>query len=402
MKISYLLLGVGNKGGSLVLYNFMDNLVKRGHEVHAVFPDRNIKWEVGIWKEWLKQENSPLKKVLKFLKSKVVVFIPKRFLKYQKNRIDERSLRGLIENWENSDITVATFYLTAYVAYYFSDRTVPLYHMQHFEELFVQDKKERLIARNTYYLPLIKIANSTWLKNIMREHFNGKTYLVNPGINNVIFKPYKNPYDKYKNKNEWSILSYLDEEREWKGFDDAVSAVKIARAHFHKKGITLNWKVFGINPPSKKYETEFDYIGAIFNDDLAKLYSSSDLVLLTSWYESFPLPPIEAMACGSLIITTKYGTEDYVIDQENGLVAWPRKIDNIAEKIIYAIENPNECFKMVNNGLKTVEDYNWDKRTDILENVFFNSVKDYSFDQYKLFDALIKGNFDCAGEKDLS
>jgi hypothetical protein len=32
------------------------------------------------------------------------------------------------------------------------------------------------------------------------------------------------------------------------------------------------------------------------------------------------------MACGSLIITTKYGTEDYVIDQENGLVAWPRKL----------------------------------------------------------------------------
>jgi hypothetical protein len=78
-----------------------------------------------------------------------------------------------------------------------------------------------------------------------------------------------------------------------------------------------------------------------------------------------------------------------------------KKIENIAEKIIYAIENPDECFKMVNNGLKTVEAHNWEKRTDILEKVLFNSVKEYSFDQYKLFDDLSKGNLDCSGKNDL-
>lgn len=391
MKISYLLLGWGNKGGSLVLYNFMDNLVKRGHEVYAVFPDRNIEWEVGIWRKELENE-SQYTRILYRLKNNLLNLIPNSFLEYYKTRTDNGSLKGLIDNWQNSDITVATFYLTAYAAYYLSDRTVPLYHMQHFEELFVQDKKNRLIARNTYYLPLIKIANSTWLKKIMKENFNKKAFLVKPGIDLTIFKPYEKPQDKYNNKNEWTILSYLDEKREWKGFDDAVKAVKIAREHLKKKDIKLNWKVFGINPPSKKYETDFEYIGAIFNNDLAKLYSKTDLVLLTSWYESFPLPPIEAMACGSLIITTSYGTEDYVIDCRNGLVIRPRKIEDAAEKIIYAVENPNECLKMVKNGLKTAEEYNWEKCTDALEKVLLKSVEDYSFDRFKFFDLLIDGN----------
>ncbi|NYB51988.1 MAG: glycosyltransferase family 4 protein [Methanobacteriaceae archaeon] len=390
MKISYLLLGWGNKGGSIVLYNFMDNLVRRGHEVHAVFPDKNIKWEVGIWRYKLGTE-SENNNFLNFFKKNLFNIIPNSILEYYKSIIDKRNLNGLIDNWQTSDITVATFYLTAYAAYYLSDRTVPLYHMQHFEELFVSDKKNRLIARNTYYLPLIKIANSSWLKKIMKEKFNKEAYLVKPGIDLKIFKPYENPQNKYVYKNEWRILSYLDEKREWKGFNDAVKAVKIAREYLQEKGIKLRWEVFGIDPPSKKYETDFKYIGAIFNKDLAYLYSKTDIVLLTSWYESFPLPPIEAMACGSLIITTSFGTEDYVIDYQNGLVTMPRKILDIANKIIYAIENPNESLKMVKNGLKTAEEYDWESCTDVLEKVLTQSIENYSFDQFKFFDLLSEG-----------
>ncbi len=66
MKISYLMHGLGESGGSLVLYHSMDHLVDRGHEVYAVLPDGNLKWEKKIWKkqiEWSKTHGR-----VKFLK----------------------------------------------------------------------------------------------------------------------------------------------------------------------------------------------------------------------------------------------------------------------------------------------------------------------------------------------
>lgn len=397
MRISYLLFEFGKTGGPIVLYNFMDNLVKRGHEVYAVLPDKRIKWEVGIWKELLENE-TPNSKENSNSRLFNIFYSLKTAISQKKADIfnvdhDKNVLKGILNNWIESDVTISTFCLTAYIAYYLSDKTVPVYHMQHFEEIFYQTKKERLVARNTYFLPIIKLANSSWLKNILQKKFGQSSYLLNPGIDLSLFKVHKDIHEKYKPKKEWTIISYFDETREWKGFKDAVLAMRIAMDYFDKKDIKLKWKVFGIYPPFKEYDVPFEYVGRVFGDDLAKLYSQSDITLLTSWYESFPLPPIEAMACGSLVITTRYGSEDYVFNNKNGLVCMPRKESDIASKIIYAIENPDKCLEMVGNGLDTVQNYNWEKRTDVLEEILEEAVDNYSFEQLRLFDDLVKGDF---------
>lgn len=394
MKISYLIRSFGKTGGPIVLYNFMDNLVKREYEVYAVTPQDNIRWEVGLWKEILeKNESNGFKKRVKNnIISKLGGF---RELKKLKSHYSNfKHVKGIVNNWTKSDITIATFCTTAYAAYYLSDKTIPMYHMQHYEELFFQDKFYRLLARNTYKLPLIKIANSTWLKNLINKNFMEDSYLLNPGIDLDVFKPKSNYLDKYKNKNKWKIVSFFDEKREWKGFNDAVEAVKRARNILSSKGINLEWKVYGLHPPQREYDTEFQYVGAIFNDNLASLYSESDIVLLTSWYESFPLPPIEAMACGSLIISTQYGVEDYLIDGKNGLVTLPRRIDDIANKIVWSVENPYIVADMVKEGVKTASEYSWERRTDILENIFHQVVSKPRKINHRLFDDLVDGKFE--------
>ncbi|MBB6176100.1 glycosyltransferase involved in cell wall biosynthesis [Anoxybacillus tengchongensis] len=394
MRVSYLLYDFGKTGGSIVLYNFMDNLVKRGYEVYAVTPYGRYKWEIGMWKELIIQfSNDKLAK--KIVKNIIHPYMQNnkkaKRLKtvYQWNK----SVKGLINNWKQTDVTISTYCITAYAGFYLSDQTIPLYHMQHFEELFFQDRIQRLVARNTYKLPLIKISNSSWLRHIVKKYFNEESYLLNPGIDLGVFKEGKGYLEKYRTKKKWTIVSFFDEQREWKGFNDAVKAVKKARDILSSQGIEIIWKVFGLNPPTKSYETEFEYVGKLFNEQLSKLYQEADIVLLTSWYESFPLPPIEAMASGSLIISTQYGVEDYIIDGKNGLVTLPRKIEEIANKIVWAIQNPQEVQSLVINGVATAHDYSWDKRTDVLENILVEVTKNYKDTKYKLFDDLVYGRF---------
>ena len=54
---------------------------------------------------------------------------------------------------------------------------------------------------------------------------------------------------------------------------------------------------------------------------LAELYSSADIFLFTSYAESFGLPPLEAMACGTTVVTTDCkGNRDYAIGEYNCLI----------------------------------------------------------------------------------
>lgn len=371
--------GLGESGGSLVLYNFMDNLVERGHEVYAVLPNRNIKWKKGIWK----------KHIVKRPKFSIKGFLHHHLKGDVLDQSLEQFTSNLLKNWVESDITIATYCKTAYAAYQLSEKTVPLYHMQHLEELFFEDQKDHFMARNTYFLPLIRISNSQWLKSMLQKQFNQESQLLNPGIDLDTFHPYQDPTLKFVDKKEWTVVSFVDGNREWKGFDDAVKAVEMARETLSKQGIQLKWKTYGFHPKSSN--TEMDYVGLVYGDDLARLYSESDLVLLPSWYESFPLPPLEAMACGSLIITTRYGTEDYVIHGENGLVCPPRKPEQMANEMVFAINNPGRCREMVEKGLETAQEYSWDKRTDCLENILNDSLQNYDFNKFKELENLVKG-----------
>ncbi|GGL57223.1 hypothetical protein GCM10007968_21560 [Sporolactobacillus putidus] len=376
-----------------MLYNFMDILDARGYEVYAITPSESIKWEKGIWKERLNGNNK--RGIKNRIKSTVFSYLKKN------KKLDQLASwfkilnmnKKLIENWVESDITIATFSWTAYAADYLSNKTISIYHMQHFEELFFQDTTKRFFTRNTYNLPLYKISNSKWLQNLLKTKFNQDSYLLNPGIDLSIFNSKINYKDKYIEKKDWNFVSFFDEKREWKGFNDAAEAIKIARKNLEEKGYTINWNVFGLEPPAKEYDTQFHYCGKLFNEDLADLYKNSDIVLLTSWYESFPLPPIEAMACGSVVISTQYGVEDYLNSNVNGFVVEPRKIEAIAEKIIYAVMHPFQLQAIVERALDTVKNYEWEKRTDQLEKILSLIVKNHSFNKYKLIDDLVSGSF---------
>ncbi len=66
------------------------------------------------------------------------------------------------------------------------------------------------------------------------------------------------------------------------------------------------------------------FIGAVPQKDLPRYYSAADLMVVPSYYESFGLVAVEALACGTPVIATKVGGLQYIVqDGENGfLIPW--------------------------------------------------------------------------------
>lgn len=93
-------------------------------------------------------------------------------------------------------------------------------------------------------------------------------------------------------------------------------------------------------------------------NDIAKLLRENDLFILPSRHEGFGIALIEAMASGIPVIASNAdGPGEIIRHGENGLLFKSEDISDLAEKIIYAGERPEEIKRMAENASRDVWRY---------------------------------------------
>ena len=133
---------------------------------------------------------------------------------------------------------------------------------------------------------------------------------------------------------------------------------------------------------SKKLDVEkhikfAGFIGATFKKAL--YYRAADVFVHPSFLEMFPVVNLEAMACGVPIVASKVGGIPEVIQNgKNGLLVPPRDSNELANAIIYLLENEDVREKMGKNGRKKVEGYSWERVAKETEDVYNSVLENYS------------------------
>jgi len=360
MKINYTMFGTGLTGGVRVLLEVVNGLVGRGHEVTitSLGTENDHKW-------------FPLKAKVNYVDKttfrRLLDFGVKHGLRkiLNINIYPYLEIEKLAREIPDCDINVATFCFTAF-SVFASDKGVPFYHIQHYEPLFFDNSYLKKLAEETYYLPLNKIVNSTWLKSLMKEKYGYDLPVVNPAIDHNVFYP----REVEKNTKKFRILCFGKQTR-WKGFPEALEAMKIVM----KKRNDIEFIVYGVKRPSYKSEVPYKFIKSPSDEELARLYSSADVMICPSWYESFPLFPLEAMACGAPVVTTPYGTEDYAFHEENCLVVPPKDPKAIADAVLRLLEDEDLREKFKKEGPKTAKQFTWNKTVDKVEKLFKEALR---------------------------
>lgn len=396
LRINFILPPSNLSGGPLAIMEYANRLLKKGHDVSITT------YPTTFWPEKWEKNKSPFPwfkfegkyfyhtaSVLERLSAKIAV---KSYLGLGGNADDKRSmgLESFYWDWTvisyligcipECDINIATMWSTAYAAF-LSKKGKAVYFMQHYEEVFypIDDSMvlNRLGARMSYQLPIYKIANSSWLQNMILE----KCGQLVPFSNNALDLNDFQPMVKHSENDGIIRILTFSRPEEWKGFADTAAAM--AQIHF-EYGDRVEWHVFGQehefikpNSPDAPYVL---HIGLPFSE-LAKLYAQSDIVVCGSWYESFPLPPIEAMASGTAVVTTLNGMEDYCFDEKNCLAVKTRDIESFVTAIRRLIEDANLRARLAKAGLDTASNYDWDtavnRREQMLYDIFEGRV-DYN------------------------
>jgi len=131
------------------------------------------------------------------------------------------------------------------------------------------------------------------------------------------------------------------------------------------KGSTSDSKVMiaggDINFNKYKIKFPFENVGWISNDHiLARLYARS-IFVNTGINEALPMPPLEAMACKSAVITSRIpGSKEFVREGSNCLSFEPYSADDLNEKINMVLDDENLRYKISEGGFLTSKRYNWD------------------------------------------
>lgn len=100
--------------------------------------------------------------------------------------------------------------------------------------------------------------------------------------------------------------------------------------------------------------------GFIPTDDLALWYNSAELFVFPSVFEGFGLPVLEAMACGTPILTSNVSSLPEVA-QDAGLQLPPDDIEAWTDALHIAYEDSNWRKEASERGLQIAKTFTWDK-----------------------------------------
>ncbi|RXZ02212.1 glycosyltransferase family 4 protein [Fictibacillus sp. S7] len=111
------------------------------------------------------------------------------------------------------------------------------------------------------------------------------------------------------------------------------------------------------------------------------LYRGATMYVCGSIYESFCLPPLEAMACGCPVVTTgNKGSLEYAVHNENALICNLNDPEDMAKQIREIFSNPSLKEHLIKNGLVTASNYKWEIiMLDILD--YYKKIASYEVQQ---------------------
>lgn len=129
-----------------------------------------------------------------------------------------------------------------------------------------------------------------------------------------------------------------------------------------------------------KLENQVRFLGRVSELELITLYSLADVFAFPSFFEGFGMPPLEAMACGTPVITSNTSSLPEVAGDAAILVD-PHDTHAMAEAIIHVLEDEQLQEELRQKGYLQAQRYTWTRAADKMLSVYqklYKGVTDFS------------------------
>lgn len=324
MKLIFPNEALGMGGGARFVCQLANALADRGHQVEIVIPEEGaIAWPLHV----------TVTRVKKLSPSSI----------------------------PSGDFIIPNFFTTVMPAWQAQKGRVVRLSLG-YEPLWIKDDS----ARQTYLINAPIVCISEWQKLMILQGTGRESIVIHGGIDPAIFHPY--PKSSFQTGRK--TVFYIDRSPQYgysfKGAADfwkAILKLKDTVPPFNLHIVHPEPDPFEANIPCRVLKPEND-------SAMGRLYAEADLFVFTSYFEAFGLPPLEAMACKTAVVTTDCGgTRDYARNGENCLVTPPGDIDLLANAIRRLLFNDTERDKLAGAGYQLARTWTWERTAEQFERI---------------------------------
>lgn len=188
-------------------------------------------------------------------------------------------------------------------------------------------KKAFTSVKNLTIVPV-----SDWLADIVKESFlkNASIRVIHNGIDINIFKPVVSDLRKRFGitEDQKVVLGVASGWDERKGFSDFIKLANLAKYQIVMVGNIDTTVDASLLPSSIKHIKSTNN-----QQELAAFYSFADVFINPTYSDNFPTTNIEALACGTPVITYRTGGSPEAIDDNTGVIVEQGNIKALGKSI---------------------------------------------------------------------
>lgn len=266
-------------------------------------------------------------------------------------------------NWSNQKV-VATFWLTAYFVKALEQRYPGLegyYYIQDYEPWFYS-RPDCLPtireAENSYELGLKGVAKTAYLQDTVREQHKLEIARVTPGLARTVF---------YEGTQESSIgrptlTAYYRPRTPRRGGKETIEVLREVKRRVPEARLQLFGEDVELSP---ELDGVVESLGRLSQNDVAKLYRKSDVVMDLSYWHGFGRMGIESMASGAVpILSDSGGIHSYAEHEKNSFIVTLDNLSDAVEKTVRLLKDKQLRLQMRERGLKKVKEFSESRAVD--------------------------------------
>lgn len=367
MKIAILVSGFPPRqlaGTEIATYNIAKHLAKLGHEVHIITSlDEGLPKESAAEGFYIHRVRVIRKTILGFASFFINVFLVIRKV--------------------NPDLVHAqSIALAAYALMIKVMLKKPYVVYGRGSDIYLSSRFYSLLSRLTLMNAGAVIAQTNNMKGAMQEICERDIFVIPNGVNMDRFSRLSREESRSKLNIKGSdiILLFVGGLRSIKGVRYLVESMSIIKQE------SGNVRLLIIGDGKERQDLEklatklnlnecIHFVRQVPNEVIPEYMISSDLFILPSLSEGFPVTVLEAMAAGLPIVITRVGgMPEIVREGENGFLVEPKNPGHIAEKVRLLLEDNELRWRISENNRKKAEQYSWERIARNIQEVYTEVV----------------------------
>jgi glycosyltransferase involved in cell wall biosynthesis len=211
-------------------------------------------------------------------------------------------------------------------------------------------------------LPTRKLVVTAWLGTALDRGFGRAAARIPNGVDHGTFYP--DPTARPDaDRNPLRVLAPY-RTAAWKGAADALAAFRRVR----RERDDVRFEMFGPSEGESALPGWVEFHGRVPDARLRRLYSDTDVFVFPSWVEGFGLPPLEAMACGTAVVSTDVGAVRESAD-EGVVTVPPRDPAALGAALGDLLADPGRRESLAAAGRETADSFRWRDSVSALETV---------------------------------